>query len=120
MQLCRPAAAARMKLTTFTDYSLRVLIYLAAQPGQRARIAEVARTFGVPENHLVKVVHFLGKAGWLRNVRGNGGGMELACAPEAIRVGAVIRATEGDPQLAECFGEAGLIDDGSVGAEVVR
>lgn len=95
-----------MKLTAFTDYSLRVLIYLATQPGQRARVADVAQAFGVPENHLVKVVHFLGKSGWLRNVRGHGGGMELASAPESIRVGSVIRATEGDAQMAECFGKS--------------
>ena len=95
-----------MKLTAFTDYSLRVLIYLATQPGKRARVAEVAAAFGVPENHLVKVVHFLGKSGWLRNVRGNGGGMELASAPESIRVGSVIRATEGDALMAECFGDS--------------
>src|SRR5690606_38287290 len=66
-----------MKLTTFTDYSLRVLIYLAAQPGRRATISEVASAYGVSENHLVKVVHFLGRQGWLRNVRGKGGGLEL-------------------------------------------
>ncbi len=66
-----------MKLTAFTDYSLRVLIYLAAQPGQRATIAEIATAFDVSENHLTKVVHFLGKAGWLANVRGKGGGLAL-------------------------------------------
>jgi len=74
-----------MKLTTFTDYSLRVLIYLAVQPGQRATIAQVAQAFDVSENHLVKVVHFLGKQGWLANVRGKGGG----------------------DAVAECFGESG-------------
>ncbi|MBC5765646.1 Rrf2 family transcriptional regulator [Ramlibacter sp. GTP1] len=96
-----------MKLTVFTDYSLRVLIYLATQPERRATIAEVAAAFSVPENHLVKVVHFLGKAGMLANVRGKGGGMQLATAPENIRVGNVIRATEGDPVLAECFAGGG-------------
>jgi Rrf2 family nitric oxide-sensitive transcriptional repressor len=91
-----------MRLTTFSDYSLRVLIYLAAEPGRRATIGEIARAFGVSENHLMKVVHFLGKAGWLRNVRGKGGGMELARPPEEIRIGAVIRGCE--TQLpAECF-----------------
>lgn len=91
-----------MRLTTFSDYSLRVLIYLAAEPDRRATIAEIARAFDVSENHLMKVVHFLGKAGWLRNVRGKGGGMELARAPEDIRIGAVIRDCE--TQLpAECF-----------------
>lgn len=96
-----------MKLTTFTDYSLRVLIYLAAQPGQRATIAQVAQSFGVSENHLVKVVHFLGQQGWLANIRGKGGGLELGMPPERIRIGQVVRQTEGDAVVAECFGEAG-------------
>jgi Rrf2 family nitric oxide-sensitive transcriptional repressor len=95
-----------MKLTTFTDFSLRVLIYLAAQPGRRATIAEIARVFDVSENHLVKVVHFLGKAGWLNNVRGKGGGLELAGRPESIHIGNVVRETEGHAVLADCFGQA--------------
>lgn len=94
-----------MRLTTFTDYSLRVLIYLAAQPADRATIAQVATAFQVSENHLVKVVHFLGKQGWLTNVRGKGGGLELGMPPEAIIVGRVVRETEGLSQLAECFGD---------------
>ena len=96
-----------MKLTSFTDYSLRVLIYLAAQPGQRATIAQIAAAFDVSENHLVKVVHFLGKQGWLANVRGKGGGLELGEAPEKIVVGRVVRETEGKAVVAECFGESG-------------
>ncbi len=91
-----------MRLTTFSDYSLRVLIYLAADPERRATIAEIARSFEVSENHLMKVVHFLGKAGWLRNVRGKGGGLELARPPEEIVVGAVIRDSE-THLPAECF-----------------
>jgi Rrf2 family nitric oxide-sensitive transcriptional repressor len=97
-------SAAIVKLTQFTDYSLRVLIYLAAEPGRRATIAEVAATFGISEHHLTKVVHFLGKEGWLANVRGRGGGMELAIAPQHIVVGRVVRATEGAAVPAECFG----------------
>jgi Rrf2 family nitric oxide-sensitive transcriptional repressor len=96
-----------MKLTTFTDYSLRVLIYLAVQPGQRSTIARIAAAFDVSDNHLVKVVHFLGKHGWLNNVRGKGGGMELARVPAEIVVGAVVRSTEGEGQLAACYGEHG-------------
>lgn len=95
-----------MKLTTFTDYSLRVLIYLAAQPERRATIAEIATVFGVSEHHLTKVVHFLGQAGWLSNARGKGGGLALARAPELIGVGSVVRQTEGVDVVAECF-EAG-------------
>ncbi len=95
-----------MKLTAFTDYSLRVLIYLSAQPAERATIAQIAGSFQVSEHHLVKVVHFLGKQGWLANVRGKGGGLELGMPPEAIIVGKVVRATEGSSQLAECFGDS--------------
>jgi Rrf2 family transcriptional regulator, nitric oxide-sensitive transcriptional repressor len=92
-----------MKLTSFTDYSLRVLIYLAAEPGRRATIAEVATAFDVSENHLMKVVHFLGQQGWLANVRGKGGGMALAQPARQIVIGQVIRATEGTDLPAECF-----------------
>jgi len=96
-----------MKLTSFTDYSLRVLMYLGADPKRRVTIAEIAATFDISENHLTKVVHFLGKAGWLANVRGKGGGLRLAMAPEAINVGNVVRATEGAAIPAECFLEDG-------------
>lgn len=92
-----------MRLTTFTDYSLRVLIYLALEPDRRATISEIAGAFGVSENHLMKVAHFLGKQRLLANVRGKGGGMALARAPEKINVGAVVRLTEADALPAECF-----------------
>jgi Rrf2 family nitric oxide-sensitive transcriptional repressor len=95
-----------MKLTAFTDYSLRVLIYLGTQPERRATIAEIARAFGISEHHLVKVVHFLGKQGWLANVRGKGGGMQLARPAERISIADVVRDCEGDARVAECFGEA--------------
>ena len=95
-----------MRLTAFTDYSLRVLIYLAAEPDRRATIAEIATAFAVSENHLTKVVHFLGKEGWLANVRGKGGGLRLAMAPQAIVIGRVVRATEGAAVPAACFGDA--------------
>lgn len=95
-----------MRLTTFTDYSLRVLIFLAAEPGRRATIAQIAQSFGISENHLMKVVHFLGKAGLLRNVRGRGGGMELARPAASINIGEVVRATESNALPAECFDPA--------------
>ncbi|WP_119155329.1 Rrf2 family transcriptional regulator [Caldimonas tepidiphila] len=95
-----------MKLTAFTDYSLRVLIYLAAQPGRRATIAEVAASFDVKENHLTKVVHALGKAGWLQNVRGKGGGMELARPAAEIVVGEVVRRTEDGDEPTGCFADS--------------
>jgi Rrf2 family transcriptional regulator, nitric oxide-sensitive transcriptional repressor len=95
-----------MKLTQFTDYSLRVLILLAAEPGRRATIAEAADAVNASAHHLTKVVHFLGKQGWLTNVRGKGGGMELALPAQHIVVGRVVRATEGTDLPAECFGDA--------------
>ena len=98
-----PLDCTLMKLTAFTDYSLRVLIYLAADPTRRATIAEIAKSFAVSENHLIKVVHLLGKQGWIETVRGKGGGMQLAKAPQEICIGRVIRDTEGAAMPAECF-----------------
>ncbi|MDH6590573.1 Rrf2 family nitric oxide-sensitive transcriptional repressor [Variovorax sp. TBS-050B] len=92
-----------MKLTAFTDYSLRVLIYLGAEPRRRATIGEIAAAFAVSENHLTKVVHALGRQGWLVNVRGKGGGLSLAKPPEAIVIGEVVRHTEASDIVA-CFG----------------
>ena len=92
-----------MRLTTFTDYSLRVLMYVAAHPEGRTTIAEIARSYAISEHHLTKVVHFLGKEGYLENLRGRGGGLLLAKAPAAINVGEVVRLTEGGDVPAECF-----------------
>ncbi|MCB1746055.1 MAG: Rrf2 family transcriptional regulator [Gammaproteobacteria bacterium] len=92
-----------MRLNSFTDYSLRVLMFLAAEPGRRATIDEIAVAFDISRNHLMKVVQFLGRAGVLNNVRGRGGGLELAHPPGAINIGDVVRATEGAARPAECF-----------------
>ncbi len=96
-----------MKLTAFTDYSLRVLIYLATTPNHRATILEIVTAFEVSEHHLTKVVHFLGRCGWIATTRGKGGGMSLAKAPQQIRIGQVVRDTEGRPMPAECFESGG-------------
>jgi Rrf2 family nitric oxide-sensitive transcriptional repressor len=92
-----------MRLTTFTDYSLRVLMYVAAHPEGRATIAEIAKAYDISGHHLTKVVHFLGKEGYLENLRGRGGGLRLAKVPGAIIVGEVVKATEGGDVPAECF-----------------
>ena len=94
-----------MKLTLFTDYSLRVLIFLAADPARRAKIGEIASAFDISEHHLTKVVHFLGKEGWLVNVRGKGGGLNLAQPPDKIVIGRVVRTAEGAPLPAQCFSD---------------
>ena len=75
-----------MQLNSFTDYSLRVLIYAAAQPDQRCLTAEVATTFDVSRHHIVKVVNELRHLGYLETVRGRTGGFRLAKAPEQIRI----------------------------------
>ena len=92
-----------MRLTTFTDYSLRVLMYLAVRPEGRSTIAGIATAFNISENHLTKVVHFLGREGYLENTRGRGGGLALARAPADITIGEVVQATEGNDVPAECF-----------------
>ena len=93
-----------MRLTRFTDYSLRVLMLVASDPTRRPTIAEVAAALDVPNNHLTKVVHFLGQQGWLSNTRGRGGGIALGASAERINVGDVVRAAEGEAIPATCFG----------------
>jgi Rrf2 family transcriptional regulator, nitric oxide-sensitive transcriptional repressor len=93
-----------MRLTTFTDYSLRVLIYLAAEPGRRSTIAQIAASFDISQAHLTKVVHVLGRKKFLATVRGKGGGVALAMPASRLVVGDVVRAVEGEFAPAECFG----------------
>jgi Rrf2 family nitric oxide-sensitive transcriptional repressor len=93
-----------MRLTTMTDYSLRLLMYVAHQPDRLCTIAEIAEAYGISQAHLMKVTHQLALAGFVETVRGKGGGMRLAAAPAAINLGAVVRAVEPDFALVECFG----------------
>lgn len=92
-----------MRLTRYTDYSLRTLIYLGLSEPRQSSIAEIARAYGISENHLTKVVHQLGRLGLIRTTRGRGGGLRLGKPPNEINVGAVVRETEEDLALVECF-----------------
>jgi Rrf2 family transcriptional regulator, nitric oxide-sensitive transcriptional repressor len=95
-----------MKLRTFTDYSLRVLLYVARAPEGRATICEIARAYGISEHHLVKVVHFLGRHGLLSNTRGRRGGLRLGRPASEINLAGVVRLTEAGDTPAECFDRA--------------
>lgn len=92
-----------MQLTLYTDYSLRVLIYLGMRPKQQATITEIAESYGISRNHLVKVVHNLSNTGYIKTSRGRGGGMLLAFSPEEINIGEVVQKTEPNFDLVECF-----------------
>lgn len=92
----------RMRLTRHTDYALRVLIHLAAHPLEFSSIAEISRSFGISQNHLMKVVQHLAASGFVATVRGRNGGLRLGRAPEAINVGEVVRQTEESFELVEC------------------
>jgi Rrf2 family nitric oxide-sensitive transcriptional repressor len=97
-----------MRLTQWTDYTLRVLMYCAATEGrgQPVTITEVAEGYGISRSHLMKIVQQLSAQGMLETTRGRGGGMRLMLPASAINVGAVVRATETDFNLVECFDPA--------------
>ena len=93
-----------MKLTLFTDYSIRVLLYLGARPERLCSIGEVAQAYGVSQNHLMKVVNRLAREGYVESARGRSGGIRLGRAPEEINLGALVRATEDGFELVDCGG----------------
>ena len=94
-----------MRLTNFTDYTLRVLIYLGAHRDKESltTVGEIATAYGISENHLTKVVHHLAGQGYVETIRGNGGGVRLSRAPDTINIGAVVRGAEEDFAIVECF-----------------
>lgn len=98
-----------MQLTSFTDYSLRVLIHLGTHTDSLSTVGAIAEEHGISRHHLTRVVHQLGLKGYIETVRGKGGGIRLARQPDQIGIGNVVRDMEPGFELAECFkpGESG-------------
>lgn len=95
-----------MRLSEYTDYSLRVLMYCALDPQRQVTVAELAEHHGLSKNHLMKIVNDLARQGLLETTRGRGGGLRLLKPPAEIRIGDVVRAAETDMRLVECFDPA--------------
>ncbi|MCB2050269.1 MAG: Rrf2 family transcriptional regulator [Novosphingobium sp.] len=93
-----------MRLTRYTDYAFRVLFHAAVNNDRAVPVSEIARTFDISQNHLVKVVHDLVKSGYLVSTRGRSGGVSLARPADQIRLGEVVRHTEPDMHLIDCVG----------------
>ncbi|CAN5904845.1 hypothetical protein BH11PSE12_BH11PSE12_33510 [soil metagenome] len=99
----QPNFDCTMKLTSYTDYALRTLMYLAINREQLATIQAIADLHGIAKNHLTKVVHQLGQLSLVETVRGRNGGLRLGREPAEINIGMVVRQTETDFNMAECF-----------------
>jgi Rrf2 family transcriptional regulator, nitric oxide-sensitive transcriptional repressor len=92
-----------LHLTQFSDYSLRVALYLAAHPDDLSSVDEISRSYGISRNHLTKVVRRLTDLGVVASTRGRNGGFQLAVRPEEINVGWLVRQTEPHLHIVECF-----------------
>lgn len=92
-----------MRLSLFTDYALRVLMFGALKDGGAFSLTEVSEAYGISRNHLVKVVNFLAKLGYLETKRGRNGGIALGIPPDQIKVGLLVQRTENSPIVVECF-----------------
>ena len=92
-----------MQLTRFTDYALRALVYLGAHRERLSTISEIAAFYDISEAHLMKIVHRLATAGYIETLRGKGGGMRLSREPHLINLGDVVRDTEDNMNIVECF-----------------
>ncbi|MEP0844730.1 MAG: Rrf2 family transcriptional regulator [Phycisphaerae bacterium] len=95
-----------MNLTYYTNYSLRVVIYLGLHSSALASITQISAAFGISRNHLVKVVHHLARLGFIKTARGRGGGLRLAREPAKINIGDLVRQSEPGFRMVECFDKA--------------
>ena len=92
-----------MQLTAYTDYALRVLMYLAVHEARLVTIAEMAAAYDISKNHLMKIAHQLGQAGFIETVRGRRGGLRLGQSPASLRLGHIVRRMEPHFNIVECF-----------------
>jgi Rrf2 family nitric oxide-sensitive transcriptional repressor len=92
-----------MRLTSYTDYALRVLMFLALEKDRLVTIREIAESYNISKSHLMKIVNELTTKGYLEAIRGKNGGLRLRCRPEQINLGVLVRETEPDFELVECF-----------------
>ncbi|MGB4813148.1 MAG: Rrf2 family transcriptional regulator [Methylophilaceae bacterium] len=92
-----------MQITTFSDYSMRVMMYLGLQHGQMVNISDIAEAYSISENHLMKVVHYLAQRGYVETIRGKGGGLRLVKDPKSIKIGEMLHESEGGSGLLPCL-----------------
>lgn len=92
-----------MRVTIHTNHAIRLLMYCAVEPGRPIAVSEIARAHGISDNHLTKIAQHLAAHDFIKTVRGRKGGVMLAMPPEEIALGAVVRVTEENLDLAECF-----------------
>jgi len=97
-----------MRLTLWTDYALRTLIYVGAKGERLSTIPEIAASFEISKTHLMKIVNKLGQQGYIETVRGKGGGIRLGRSPGQIRIGVVVRETEEHLAVMGCLAESGF------------
>ncbi len=95
-----------MKLTLFSDYSLRILMFAGLNEKPTFSVDDVARAYGLSRHHAAKAINFLTQRGYLHSQRGRGGGIRLGKSPGEIRVGQLVRQTEHGSPLVECFDAA--------------
>ncbi|MCF8058660.1 MAG: Rrf2 family transcriptional regulator [Bacteriovoracaceae bacterium] len=96
-----------MRLSSFSDFSLRVLIYLALKQDELSTVAEISDKYHISKNHLVKVVHNLSNLGLIKSFKGKGGGLLLASKPVDINIGATLKLLESESVLIDCFNNEG-------------
>lgn len=92
-----------MQLTSFTDYGLRTLMYLAARPEEMSSVKEISQHYDISRNHLVKVVHRLSQLGYIETTKGKGGGVQITKGMEKLRLGDLISQLEPNMNVVECF-----------------